>query len=37
LRQQDKDKRKGKNLILKLGIETFSLQSSELPLPAPGK
>jgi hypothetical protein len=37
LRQQDKEKRKGKNLILKLGIPTSSLQSSELPQPAPGK
>jgi hypothetical protein len=27
--------RKGENLILKLGIQTFSLQSSELPQPAP--
>jgi hypothetical protein len=37
LREQDKEERKGKNLILKLEIPTSSLQSSELPQPAPGK
>jgi hypothetical protein len=37
LREQDKEEIKGENLILKLGIQTSSLQSSELLQPAPGK